>query len=112
MQDGEQSETPRRDRRQPRVPASVREARQQEILSLRSTGLTIHAIADQLGIDDNTVRNVFSAMGDPRPLRDAGQPVRFRRLQSSAGKQDRLLRRSRAATEINRHCQAVSVAPE
>jgi transposase-like protein len=48
---------------------SVREERRQAILYLRSTGLTIHAIADQLGIDDNTIRNVFAATGDPNPLR-------------------------------------------
>lgn len=69
MQDAAQSGNPRRGRRPPRVPASVREERQQAILSLRSTGLTIHAIAERLGINDNTVRNVFSAVGDPRPLR-------------------------------------------
>ena len=31
--------------------------------------MTIHAIASQLGIDDNTVRHALAAEGDPRPLR-------------------------------------------
>ncbi|MGO9928302.1 MAG: helix-turn-helix domain-containing protein, partial [Mycobacterium sp.] len=53
----------------------MREERRQAILSLRSTGLTIHAIADRLGIDDNTVRNVLSATGDPRPLRAPRRPT-------------------------------------
>ncbi len=75
MQDAGQSDTPRRDRRLPRVPASVREERRRAILSLRSTGLTIHAIADRLCIDDNTVRNVLSATGDPRPLRAPRRPT-------------------------------------
>lgn len=65
----ENSETHRRDRRPPRVPTEAREERRNAILSLRSSGLTIHAIAEQLGIDDNTVRQVFSDVGDPRPLR-------------------------------------------
>jgi hypothetical protein len=45
-EDGQsESDAPRRDRRPPRVPAPVREERRQTILSLRSTGFTIHAIA-------------------------------------------------------------------
>jgi DNA-binding NarL/FixJ family response regulator len=52
-------ETPRRDRRPVRVPESLREERRKAILSLRSTGLAIHAIAERLGIGDNTVRNVL-----------------------------------------------------
>jgi DNA-binding CsgD family transcriptional regulator len=47
----------------------VREERRQAIVSLRSTGLTIQAIADRLGIDDSTVRSAFAVTGDPRPLR-------------------------------------------
>ncbi len=74
MQGAAQSEPSRRGRRPPRVPASVRaslrEERRRAILSLRSNGLTIHAIATELGIDDNTVRSVLSSTGDPRPLRE------------------------------------------
>ena len=69
MQDAGQSKTPRRDRRSVRVPVSLREERRQAIFSLRSTGLTIQAIADQLGIDDNTVRSALAVTGDPCPLR-------------------------------------------
>ncbi len=73
MHDSGWSETSHRGRRPPRVPASVRasmrEERRQAVLSLRSTGLTIRAIAEQLGVNDNTVRTVLSAVGDPRPLR-------------------------------------------
>ena len=69
MRDAGQSETPRRDRRPPRIPASLREERQQAIFALRSTGLTIQAIAERLGIDDNTVRYALSVTGDPRELR-------------------------------------------
>jgi transposase-like protein len=52
----------------------TREERQQAVFSLRSTGLTIQAIADQLGIDETTVRYALSATGDSRPLR-ARQPT-------------------------------------
>ena len=113
MQDAGQSETPRRDRRPVRVPVSLREERRQAIFSLRSAGLTMQAIADQLGLDNNTVRYALSVTGDPRPL-SARRPTPciLRGLQPSAGKQNRLLLQPRAATEANRHGQAVPLAPE
>src|SRR5262249_30664766 len=70
-----ESETSRRDRRPPRVPESAREERKQAIFSLRAAGMTIQAIADQLGMDDTTVRKALSATGDPRPLRGARRPT-------------------------------------
>jgi AraC-like DNA-binding protein len=74
MQDPGQSETPRRDRRSPRVPASVREERKQvreerkqAIFTLRATGLTMQAIADQLGVSVTTVHRALCVTGDPCP---------------------------------------------
>lgn len=54
----------------------MRAERRQAILALRSVGLTMQAIANQLGIDINTVRSTFAESGgDPNPLRRRRRPT-------------------------------------